>query len=70
MNTFKIILTVLMTIAGIILVLCSVNLIKTIKTNGDKKVEDIENKLNMNLSVIAFLTITVAALLIINMMIR
>ena len=63
-------LYVLMIINGIALILSSVKLIKTVKTNRDKKVGDIESKLNKNLIAAASLSVTMAIITIISIIIR
>lgn len=66
MDYFTEIISVLSIITGIILILVSVHLIKTIKTNGDKTVESIKSKLDKNLTAIAVLTIMEAILCAVN----
>lgn len=63
-------LYILMIIIGIALLLCSIKLIETVKTNRDKKLEDIESKLNKNLIAVASLSITMAIITIVSIIIR
>ncbi len=62
MSVLELVLYIVMIIASIALVWLSVNLIKTVKVNRDKKVEAIENKMNKNLTAVGLLTIAVAVL--------
>lgn len=70
MITFELVLYILMIITGAALVLFSVNLIKIIKSNTEKKIEDIESSLNKNITAIGVLTVAVAVLFLIDIIIR
>lgn len=70
MITFELVLYILMIITDVALVLSSVNLIRIIKSNRKKKIEDIENSLNKNITATGVLTIAVAVLFLIDIIIR
>lgn len=70
MDNFSAMISALSIITGIILILVSVHLIKIIKTNGDKTVESIKNRLDKNLIVVAVLTIFEAILCAVNIFIK
>lgn len=70
MEYISIAINVLLIIIGLILFVIAVNLFKTIKSNGDKTVEDIANKINKTLTAMAVLTIIESALIIVNIIIR
>ncbi|MCH5320277.1 MAG: hypothetical protein J1E36_00840 [Eubacterium sp.] len=62
METVAVVLNVLKIILGILLLIASVNLISIIKSNRDKKVENIADKMNKNLIAVAVLAIAQAVL--------
>lgn len=70
MEIISILIFALIIIVGIILILASVNLIKTIQISKDKTVENIADKLNKNLIAVAVLTIAEAILGVINIFIK
>ena len=70
MRVFEILLGICIVIAVIALVLVSVNSIKIIKSNRDKTIADVENKLDKNLSAMTFLAIAAAVLFVMDIMIR
>lgn len=70
MDSISVLIFALIIIVGIILILASVNLIKTIQSNKDKTVEAVSDKLNKNLIAVAVLTIAEAVLGIINIFVN
>lgn len=70
MDNLTEIISALGIITGVILILASVHLIKIIKTNGDKTVESIKNRLDKNLIIVAVLTIIEAILCAVNIFIK
>lgn len=70
MEIISILISVLSVIVGITLFFALVNLIKLIKTNSDKTVESISDKLNKNLTAVAVLTIFEAILCAVNIFIK
>ena len=70
MEYISIAISILLIIIGLILTAISVNLVKTIKNNSDKTVENIANKINKASTAVAILTIIESALLIVNIIIR
>ncbi|MCH5315082.1 MAG: hypothetical protein J1E81_04140 [Eubacterium sp.] len=70
METVAIILNILKIIIGIVLLIVSVNLIKTIKSNPNKTVENISDKINKKLSAVAVLAIAEAVLCTISIIMK
>lgn len=70
MEDLSIILDVLKIIVGVVLLIVAVSLVKLIKSNENKTVEEIANKINKTSTAVAVLTIIESALLIVNIIIR
>lgn len=70
METVAIILNILKIIIGIVLLIVSVDLIKTIKNNPNKTVENISDKINKELSSVAVLAIAEAVLCTISIIMK
>ena len=70
METVAIILNILKIIIGIVLLIVSVNLIKTIKSNPNETVENISDKINKKLSAVAVLAIAEAVLCTISIIMK
>ena len=70
METVAIILNILKIIIGIVLLIVSVNLIKTIKNNPNETVENISDKINKKLSSVAVLAIAEAVLCTISIIMK
>lgn len=70
MDSISVLIFVLIIIAGIMLIIASVNLIKTIQCNKDKTVEAVSDKLNKNLIAVAVLIIAEAVLGVINIFVN
>lgn len=70
MGIIAVLLNALRIILGIVLLIASVNLIRTIKTNRDKTVEDVADKMNKNLIAVAVLAIAQAVLYVISVILK
>lgn len=70
MENISILVSALSIIVGIILFFALVNLIKLIKTNSNKTVESISDKLNKNLTAVTVLTVFAVILCAVNIFIK
>lgn len=70
MKSFEFALFIIMMITSIALVLSSIKIIKTIKANPDKRVEEIESRLRKDLTAVTILFIADAVLIIANIIIK